>query len=121
MDVLDDWGMDPTHQQFISRNLHPDNGLFYSPEELTIIWDMVPNLYDIIESREKVFKFHRTAQKLGTSKRVLDRVGDIDDRKAVDLIVNDTVKQQEDPLPRGLHEDCSLDCKLDHLPMENGD
>lgn len=121
MNVLDDWDMDWTQRQPISRNIRPDNGLIYSAIELEAIWELIPNLHDITMSRESAYAYHRHAHIYGMSKRVLDHVGNIDDEKAMELLIRDTLKQEEDPLPFGLHEGCSLDCQLDHVPLENGD
>jgi hypothetical protein len=103
------------------RFANPDDGYAYSRIELNAIWELIPSLREITESREKTFAFHAHVKILQESGRFLDHVGEIDDERAMELLVHDTLMQEDDPLPAGLHEGCSLDCALDHVPLENGD
>lgn len=96
----------------------PDNGWAYSPVELEAIWELIPSLKEIIQSREKTFSFHAHVRTLQESGRFLDHIGEIDDQRAMDMLVHDTLAQEDDPQPLGLHEGCSLDCKTEHIPLD---
>ena len=120
MNVLDDEGFNPARAHLV--HIHPDDGMVYTPIELEAIMELAPPpLEDLALSRENIFAFHERARVYGMSKRLIDHVGDIDDARAVDILLRDTLAQDADPIPAGLHEGCSLDCQLDHRPLENGD
>lgn len=118
MDTPDDWGLDPIHQQPISRAIQPRNGLFYDPDELQAIWMLVPDMAQYRKNSEHFFAFHGAAMKHAyDANRPFDHVGEIDDSYARTLLAKDYIAQREDPLPPYLHEECDLECKLPHIPM----
>lgn len=120
MNVADDRNFDGTRGIFpgYRPGIKPDNGLFYSPIELEAIWALEIELADIFKGREHAFRFHEYWRvRPLVEDHAFDHVGSIDDGAAADLLLRDSLAQQDDPLPEYLHPDCSLDCELPHLPM----
>lgn len=117
MNVPDDYQFDGMRGVFGGLRVKPDNGLFYSPIELEAIWALEVELADIFKAREHSFQFHERAHHIGMTSAIADTEPMLDDQRAADLLLRDSLKQEEDPLPPYLHPDCSLDCDQPHIPM----
>ena len=117
MNVPDDYGKAIWDVMPISKHCTPDTGIVYSPIDLEAIWDKPVELADIFKAREHTFQFHERAHHIGMDSAITDTEPKLDDHRAADLVLRDSLMQEANPQPAYLHDDCYLDCPLPHIPM----
>lgn len=113
--MKDDEGLNWQHERPIFAK--PDDGYAYTKLELTAIWELPVDLMEVATARTPMFQFHEHVMSLGMN---IDHVADIDDHKAADMLLNDSVSQFNNRLPDGYHDGCSLDCTQPHLDIYGG-